>query len=181
MLNFVIRDALPDDLPACLALDHGYETDQVWQMTIQNESSAWRVLFRTERLPRTVEVAQQGDAERMTRVLAARQGFFVACAKEDGSILGYALASCDSVTGHSVVYDLVVGQAFRRRKIGTRLLNVVRRWAVERQAVQLYLHVQTRNFPAIQFCQRQGLSFCGYNDQYFQAGDIAVSFGQSLC
>jgi GNAT superfamily N-acetyltransferase len=180
MLNFIIRDALPDDLPSCLALEHGYETDQVWQMTIQNESSTWRVLFRTERLPRTVEVMQQGDAARMARVLEAQQGFFVACAKEDDAILGYALASCDVVTGHSVVHDLVVGLDFRRRKIGSRLLNVVRRWAAEREAVHLYLHVQTRNFPAIQFCQRQGLGFCGYNDQYFQAGDIAVSFGQSL-
>ncbi|MCS6834525.1 MAG: GNAT family N-acetyltransferase [Anaerolineae bacterium] len=180
MLNFVIRDALPADIAACLTLEHGYETDQVWQMTIQNEGSAWRVLFRTERLPRTVEVDQRGDAERIARVLEAQQGFFVACTKEDDAILGYALASCDRVTGHSVVHELVVGQAFRRRKIGTRLLNVVRRWATERGAVQLCLYVRTHNFPAIQFCQRQGLSFCGYNDQYFQAGDIAVSFGQSL-
>jgi len=180
MLNFIIRDALPADLAACLSLEHGYETDQVWQMTIQNESNAWRVLFRVERLPRTVEVAQQGDEGRMARILQAEQGFFVACAKDDDSILGYALATADTVTGHCVVHDLVVAAAFRRRKIGTRLLNVVRRWATERGAIQLYLHTQTRNVPSILFSQRQGLSFCGYNDQYFQAGDIAVSFGQSL-
>ena len=179
-INFLIRDALADDLESCLALDHSYETETVWQMTIQSESNGWRVSFRPERLPRPIEVQYPISSALLERVLYAQQGFFIACAKDSPTILGYALASYDTILQHANVHSVVVSRPFRGHKIGTRLLNVVKRWAQEQTAQTLYAITQTKNMPAILFCQRGGLSFCGYNDQYFDNGDIAVSFAQSL-
>jgi GNAT superfamily N-acetyltransferase len=76
--------------------------------------------------------------------------------------------------------DLLVSQAYRRRKIGSRLLNVARNWARQHQLIRLTAELQTMNYPGILFCQRAGLSFCGFNDHYFPNQDIAVFFSESL-
>jgi GNAT superfamily N-acetyltransferase len=178
--NFLIRDALADDIQNCLSLDHSYETDSVWQMNIQTESNGWRVTFHPERLPRPIEIHYPSESQQLERVLYAQQGFFVACAKDEPSILGYALASYDNILQHATIHSIVVSRPFRRHKVGIRLLNVIKRWSQEQDANALYCLTQTKNMPAILFCQRSGLSFCGYNDRYFSNGDIAVTFGQTL-
>ena len=63
--SFLIRDGVESDIPHCLKLDTSYETNYVWQMSIQNEGSLFRVTFRTERLPRTMEVIYPSDENRL--------------------------------------------------------------------------------------------------------------------
>ena len=78
------------------------------------------------------------------------------------------------------IRDLVIGREHRGQKLGTKLLNVARRWARIRQIRQIIIETQTKNYPAILFCQNSEFEFCGFNDQYFRNQDIAVFFGQTL-
>jgi GNAT superfamily N-acetyltransferase len=78
------------------------------------------------------------------------------------------------------IHDLVVSQPYRRKRIGSRLLNVARQWARDHHLVQIMAEMQTKNYPGILFCQQAGLEFCGFNDHYFPNQDIAVFFSQTL-
>ena len=40
--------------------------------------------------------------------------------------------------------------------------------------------MQSKNYPAISFAQKQGLAFCGYNDRYYASQDVALFFGMTL-
>jgi hypothetical protein len=69
----MIRDGMASDIPACVALDHTYETEIVWQLHLAAEQGAWRVQFRQERLPRLVEYRYPTSAERLAKFLPPEQ------------------------------------------------------------------------------------------------------------
>lgn len=181
--SFLIRDGVAQDVGACLALDHSYETDVVWQMSVQQAPGTWQVSFKTERLPRTMSVTYPIRPERIVYALQDPQhGFLVAAARDEPEILGYVIVYADVAHGLIQLQDLMVARQYRRRGIGKRLLNIARRWARDQEGsfTQMIAELQTKNFPAIQFYQQHGFTFCGFNDQYFSNQDIAVFFGQGL-
>ena len=176
---FLIRDGLDADLPALLALDHRYETDTVWQMTLRQEDG-WLIGFRTERLPRQIEITYPASVEQFQPFLPDDHCFLVATRRDDSTPLGYLTMRHDAVHQIGFIGDLVVTRPHRRTGIGSRLINVAGLWAKERGVTRLILETQTKNYPAILFIQAIGFTFCGYNDQYFRNRDIAVYFSQSL-
>jgi GNAT superfamily N-acetyltransferase len=178
--NFVIRDGVPDDIDACLYLDHTYETEHVWQMSIQPETLGYRVTFRTERLPRPVEYEYPIERHRLELSFAPDTCLLVACGKNEPEMLGYLTMRHDALYRITIIQTLLVARQYRGRGIGSRLLNIARRWAQERAAQRLLIEIHTKNYPAIQFVQARGLAFCGFNDQYFPKHEIALFFGQSL-
>lgn len=179
-LGFLIRDGLESDTAACLELDLSYSTEFVWQMNILEEGNGWQITFRTERLPRPLETSYPADAARLKLLIEAGECFLVAVNRDQPEILAYLAMRSDLISRTAHVYDLVVARAFRRRHVGTRLLNVARQWARQRQLVRMTIEVQTRNYPGILFCQQSGFQFSGFNDHYLPNQDIAVFFSQSL-
>ncbi len=178
--GLLIRDGCEPDIPACLALEHDYQTDYVWQMSFTQPSGALNIHFKTERLPRTLDAVYPADAQRLRLALAADRCFVVAVSKEDAEMRGYLTMLTDPARRLGFVQDIVVSRPYRRQQIATRLLKAARQWAYEHQLERLQIEVQTRNFPGISFCQSRGFAFCGFNDQYFANQDIAIFFGQSL-
>lgn len=179
-LSFVIRDGHPTDISSCLTLDRSYETEYVWQMVVQEGTGGVGITFRKERLPRRMEVEPPVSERRIKSVLAEKSCFIVATVKDEPETLGYLAMSADHVHRLALAYELVVSRPYRRKRVGTRLLNVARQWAEEHHLSQLLVETQTKNYPSIEFLQASGLSFCGYNDQYFPNQDIALFFGQAL-
>lgn len=179
-VGFLIRDGLESDLAACLNLNANYETEYVWQMSIREDSAFRNVVFKTERLPRTMRVKYAMSERDLRFALPPEQCFLVAVGKTQPETYGYLAMQTDLLHRTGLVFDLVVSEPYRRLHIGTRLLNVARRWASEHGLRRLTLVTQTKNYPAILFCQQMGLSFCGFNDQYFDNQDIAVFFSQTI-
>ena len=179
-MAFLIRDALPNDIAPCLALDHSYETEHVWRMSITTPASGWQVSFQRERLPRRVQATHHVPEIRLHQSLASDMCYLVAETKQDAMILGYLTMRLASTHQLAFVQDIVVGKDFRRAGIGSRMLSIARRWAIEHDAEQLLVETTTRNYPAVNFLQNRGLAFCGFNDQYYRSGDIAIFFGQTL-
>jgi GNAT superfamily N-acetyltransferase len=179
-LGFVIRDGLETDIPACLGLDHHYSTEFVWQMNIEERAGQWNIAFNTQRLPRTLEALYEADEHRLRLALPGEQCFLVAVAKDSPDILGYLTMRHDPVYRAAWIQDVVVSYPYRRRRIGTRLVNIARQWAKEHGLIQVTIENNTQNYPGIAFCQQLGFKFCGFDDQYFPNQDIAVFFSQSL-
>lgn len=179
--KLLIRDAVATDIPYCQNLDNQYETDYVWQMNIFQDVGERRITLKEERLPRTLQTVYPIDVQRLQSSLPDEHCFIVAVNKATPEIMfGFLTMRHERFHNMAIISDIVVDAAYRRRKIGLRLLSIAQQWAVERQINQLMIETQTKNHPAILFCQRAGLTFCGFNDQYFENQDIAVFFGQNL-
>lgn len=177
--QFIVRELRPDaELALCLALDHSYVTEHVWQMDVREEGDETLVRYRTVRLPRFMDVAYPRDRENLSLSWERRDCFLVAAA--DDILLGYVNLRIDAVRTRGWIQDLVVGKSFRRRRIGSALLEQATRWAVLHHIDHLTLEMQTKNYPAIQFAQAQGFVFCGFNDHYYMNQDIAVFFGRNV-
>ena len=178
--RFVVREAKSDaDLQACLTLEHDYNTDHVWQMSIEGNGDALGevdVRFRGVRLPRVVSVSYPRTREALARAWRVRDCFLVA--EAEGVILGYVNMRVDEARGW--VRDLVVGAPFRRRRIGSALLEQAIRWALLHGLSHVTLEMQTKNYPAIQFAQGHGFTFCGFDDRHYDNGDIALFFDKRL-
>jgi GNAT superfamily N-acetyltransferase len=181
--RFVIRDGAADDIPACLALDHTGETDMVLQMQmLQPEPNLWQISLQVERLPRKIDLVIEPNEARLRAALPPDRCFLVAARRlPDGSEpLGYLVMRPDTLDGIAMITDLIVSRPFRRAGIGSRLLNVARRWAREAGIHRLMIATPTKNYPGIRFCQESGLTFCGFNDRYYPNQDIAVFFSQTV-
>jgi len=177
--QFIVRELRSEaELSLCLALDHSYSTDHVWQMDMREEGSDMTIRFRVVRLPRVMAVDYPRDRASLASSWEKRDCFLVAVA--DDLVLGYVNMRVDVAHTKGWIQDLVVGRPFRRRRIGSALLEQVARWAKLRHIDHLTLEMQTKNHPGIVFAQAQGFVFCGFNDHYYTNQDIAVFFGKTL-
>ena len=170
----LVRPAEPRDLAPCEGLDHSCTTDRVWQMDTHKANGAWRVVFRTVRLPREINVDYPRRGDDLLAGWQRRDGFIVAEVDED--VCGYATLATQPEHGLVWVGDLVVDRSFRRRGIGKALLKASAQWGCTQHMIRLTMEVPTKSYPAIQFCLACGLTFSGYNDHYWSSEDIAVFF-----
>ncbi|NDJ77790.1 MAG: GNAT family N-acetyltransferase, partial [Chloroflexi bacterium] len=120
--QFIVRQLRDEaELTFCSQLDHSYTTDYVWQMDMREENEDVFVRFRTVHLPRSMVVSYPRDVQTQRMLWQKRECFLVAVA--DDVLLGYANMHVDATGTRGWVYDLVVGEPFRRRRIGSALLD----------------------------------------------------------
>jgi ribosomal protein S18 acetylase RimI-like enzyme len=181
-----IRPADLADLEACLGLDHSYVTDHVWQMDVQEDETLFTVNFRAVRLPRPVHVKYPRDREALLIGWHHRDCFLVATVEDNDkdektqSIVGYLTMGAQDWHRTGWVADLVVTPEQRRQGIAAQLLQAGKEWAHKAGLKRLVIETQTKNHPAMRFLERQGFSFCGYNDDYYENQDIALFFSLNL-
>jgi len=174
----IVRPAELVDLKACLEMDHSYVTDHVWQMEESERSGEITVTFRTAKLPRFMRVRYPKDYDNLLQSWRRGECFLVA--EEDGGIRGYLDMSVQSWNLTGWINHLTVAKNFRRQGIGTALITKAIAWARQRGLTRLMLEIQTKNYPAICFCQKNGFAFCGFNDRYYTNQDIALFFARSI-
>jgi GNAT superfamily N-acetyltransferase len=194
----LLRSADLTDLGACLALDADSQTDHVWQMDEREENGGRAVRFQTIRLPRVMHVSyprQRDDllaaweggatvlvtAEHPADVgggLALDAGLPGAGPPDEGPprILAYCQLDACAWQGSGWISHLIVDRPHRRRGIATAMLQAGILWARKEGLQRLMVGVQTKNYPAICFCEKNGFAFCGYNDRYYKNRDIALFF-----
>jgi ribosomal protein S18 acetylase RimI-like enzyme len=181
-----IRPAELEDLQACLDLDHSFLTDHVWQMDVQEGKLRVAVNFRTVRLPRPVHVKYPRDRDALLAEWHRRDCFLVATLSEPRGederlpIIGYLTMGDYGWHKTGWIADLVVAPERRRQGVATKLLLAGAVWAREAGLCRLTIETQTKNHPALRFLDRQGFSFCGYNDRYYANQDIALFFSLDL-
>ena len=174
----VIRPAELADLDVCLAFDPTYSTEFVWQMDLNSEDGRVAVTFCTVRLPRSMRVAYPHDRDQLIAGWKRCDGFLIAQKHEQ--MVGYVALRAHTAEGLAWVSDWVVQRTHRRQGVGVALVNEAMQWARSRGLRWLVIETQTKNHPAICFCQKHGFSFCGFNDHYYPNQDIAVFFAHNL-
>lgn len=174
MPEIEIRPAFSSDIPKCMALDHTFMTDFVWQMTIDRSETQTRVSFREVRLPREVHVDYPRNPRKLADTWTERDALLLAEGVK--GIKGYVSLRLGMAPASAWVEDLVVDRKARRAGIGTALILAAQEWCGKRRVNRLTLEMQPKNYPAIQFAHKLGFDFSGYNDQFYRDQEIAIFF-----
>lgn len=177
-LPIAVRPARSSDIDELAAFDHSYSTDYVWQVDVREEKGQVATTFRQARLPRSVRVLYPRDAETLAAVWTHRRLFIVAEVEEQ--VRGYLSVMEGTMIDTGWVAEFAVERKVRRQGIGTALVSSAVDWSRKVGLRRLIVEVQSKNYPAICFCQKHGFAFCGYNDVYFANQDIALFFGMTL-
>ena len=167
-----------DEVRTCAVLDHSYSTDHVWQMDARERAEDVNVSFRRVRLPRTMQVQYPRCLDEL--VFRWKQGDAILVAEDEGRIVGYLDLAIQDDQDAGWARNLAIAPRFRRRGIGTTLLQAAADWLRRRKVNQLLIEMTTKNNPAICLAKKLGFSFCGYNDRYYANHDIAIFFVKSL-
>jgi putative acetyltransferase len=149
-----IRPARPDDAATLVALG----------ASIGREPEAW--LLNTEGW-RSV-----GDERRYLRALKRHPDAAVYVAEENGAIVGRLSIARDPHQSSRHVADLglMVAAGYRRRGIGTALLDQAVAWARDAGVRKLELHVFPWNEPAIRLYDRFGFEREGLRRGHYRRG-----------
>ena len=173
-----LRRAFLEDLNLCAQIDASVETDHVWQMEERSVGTELQIAFRQARLPRPMRVPYLRDLDRLVDDWERDECFLVAA--EGPEVLGFVDVRVQAWDGTGWVHHLVVARRYRRRGIGSRLVQAGAEWARRAGLRRLMLENSTKNYPGLCFCQRLGCSFCGFNDQLHTNQDIVVFFSYPL-
>ncbi len=172
-----IRLANLGDLNACLAIDDSYETEYVWQMEERSSAGDIAIGFHLARLPRPMRVSNIISHDDLLYNFQHGSVLFVA---DDGAVRGYIEVTASEWNQVAHIENFAIAPAYRHKGIGTRLLRAALDWAREKKLRAAMLNTSTKDYPAICFYQKQGFTFCGFNDQLYPNRDIALLFALSL-
>jgi ribosomal protein S18 acetylase RimI-like enzyme len=166
------------DLAACLALEAGYDTDYVWQVTQQEEQGDVVTRLRTVRLPRSMRVRYPAWGEAL--LAHQERGDLILVAAEAAEVRGYVNLQCLLDQSIAWLHHLIIAPPFRRQGIGKALLARAMQDGRQQGMVKIMTTVQSKNYPGINFLQHNGFTFCGYNERYYRNQDIALYFVSGL-
>ncbi|MCA9875358.1 MAG: GNAT family N-acetyltransferase [Anaerolineales bacterium] len=172
------RSAAIADFDQCLAIDHSYETQRIWQMTINQKPEAIGVRFQPLRLPQTTTIAYPYDREELPKRWWEAHWFLVG--EQQSKIEAYATSVLEALRPVAWVQDLAVAPALRRRGYGSELLSAAAQWAKQEEARFLMVAVPMKNDPAMIFLRKNGFTFCGYNEAQYKQRDIDLYFSMKL-
>jgi len=173
-----LRPAQANDVTRLIELDHSYSTEYVWQMDSREESGQSTVAFRQVRLPRSMRVTFARHPGDVSETWSRSEAFLIA--EGEGHLKGYLGLVLGPLADAGWIADFAVDRRWRRQGVGTALFLKALALARELNWRRLIVEMQSKNHPAIAFCQKHGLNFCGYNDQYYANQDIALFFGLTL-
>jgi len=178
MPNIEIRQAVKSEIMEFASINQNYETSHVWQMNRIMEENNVTIGFRETRLPRTVKVDYpypisqlEDEWDKSAVVLEARI---------TDKVVAYLRVKDIPNTRIAWVVDMAVDIRHRRQGIGSSLEVAAYQWAARKHFDHIMIEVQSKNYPAIQFCKKLGYDFCGYNDQYYTNMDIALFFARTV-
>ncbi len=178
--QLIFRDGVDTDIPYCLALDSDFQSEHVWQMTVQESGDDVQISCRKQRLPRHLDSRHVADPQQLEWTLRQNYCFVVVQDQSSNHILGYASMWVDQSSQVAYLQNIVIDRPYRRRSLGSRLVHVARQWASEYRLRQILFEIPTTNFPCIMFARALGFSFCGFNDHHFANREIALFFSLSI-
>ena len=153
--DFVVRPAEPGDAPVLVELGRA----------VGNEPEGWLIADSGWR--------GVADERRYLRSLRRYESAAVFVAEaEDGAIVGRLSIARDShpASRHVADLGLMVAGHYRRRGVGTALLEAAVDWARTLGVLKLELHVFPHNGPAISLYERFGFVQEGYRRNHYRRG-----------
>jgi len=149
-----VRRAAPGDAAALVALAEAVAREEEgWILT----TDAWR---------------SAGDERRYLKAVRSHPDAAVFVAEADGEVVARLSLARDPhpASGHVADLGLMVAAPFRRRGIGSLLLEEAVEWARASRVRKLELHVFPWNGPALALYESFGFEREGYRRDHFARG-----------
>ncbi len=153
----------------------------------------FRVMLRPSRLPRPLAVPAPLTEPELLAIWKKTDFLLIAETtpqtslsetgeeiKISSEIIGYIGLTLDSARHIAWVSSQAVQPNYRRQGVGKALLAEALRFADRNRLRSVMVELQTKNYPAIQFLQKNRFFFCGYNSAYHSTREIALFFGLRL-
>lgn len=93
-----------------------------------------------------------------------KKKFILLVAESEGKLVGYCLAAIENrpkiylLKRRCFVHDLFLSEKYRKIGLGKKFLDIVSKFAFERNVKLLQLNVDCRNVEGIKFYKRQGFT-----------------------
>jgi GNAT superfamily N-acetyltransferase len=147
-------------------------------MEEQEVEDRMTVSFRRAQLPRSMVVRYPGDASELYPDLQREHCFLVA--EELGRVYGYLDLIISGREEEGWIRHMAVQPSFRRRGIGTHLMDVAEEWARDNGLRRIVACLQTKNDPAISLLIQRRYTFHGFIDRHYRNGDIGILYALDL-
>ena len=178
MSDIQLRPTVATDLTRLMGFDHSVTSESVWQLELRREPGQINSVFREVRLPRSIVVSYPHNPFSLAEDWVLKSMMYTALIGTDP--VGYVCMLERGTASVVWVTDLVVDMNYRRKGVGSTLLNAAQDWAASRSHRRMILELQSKNLPAIRLAQKFGYEFSGYNDHYYLNQDVALFFSRSF-
>ena len=178
MSDIQLRPTVATDLTRLMGFDHSVTSESVWQLELRRETGQVISAFREVRLPRSIVVSYPHNPFSLAEDWVLKSMMYTAIIDNDP--VGYICMLERGTASVVWVTDLVVDMNYRRKGVGSTLLNAAQDWATSRAHRRMIIELQSKNLPAIRLAQKFGYEFCGYNDHYYLNQDVALFFSRSF-
>lgn len=158
-------------------LDYSYVTDKHYALYASRGMDGWKFELSLRNLPEAVSKKFQSslfkDHIEEPRVFSV---------KAEGEIIGWMELSLEKWNNRLRIWELLVREDFRRKGIGSKLVNRAVEVAREKRARMIVLETQSCNVSAIGFYLRHGFELIGfdsaaYSNQDIGKGEVRLEFG----
>jgi len=155
------------DEGSAVKLKYLYSTSNYYDVSIRRKAESWTVeltLKPFEKLPeKNFETKLFMQHVEDPKVFAAEL---------DGEQVGWIELGYHKWNNRIRVWELLVKEEFRRRGMGTLLMQHAVEFAKKKGARMLVLETQTCNVPAIEFYLKQGFELIGFDIAAYSNQDI---------
>ncbi len=178
MAEILVRPAVSPDIEVLTRFDHTVRTSRVWQMNQNMGEYEIRTGFKEAELPREMRIQYPHSPEILLSRWKDYSIILVGCI--DNAPVGYLTMSTLFAPEMVWVKDLVINEGWRRKGIGTTLIQAGADWAKARKFFRMTVEMSSKNYPAISMAKKIGFEYSGFNDNYFMNNDIAIFFARYL-
>ncbi len=176
MEKIKIRPAVSPDIELLLKIEHCVKTNCVWQLSQHIDEENRSVNFTESHLPREMRLTYPYSPEMLPERWKNYSELLVAC--NDNTPIGYISLISYFIPNLLWIKDLVVDELYRRKGIGTALMQSGIEWKSARGISRMMMEMSSKNYPAICFARKMGFEFSGFNDFYYSNHDIALFFSK---
>lgn len=176
MPEIEVRTGTVDDFESLSAIEHGYNSEHVWQVNLNATSESAGAVFQRIRLPRRIFVPYPRQRKTIFSKIGQEEDFLIAVLADQS--VGYIKTSKEENAEVARVLDLVVSTPFRRQGIASGLVLAMMEYIRHQNCHTMVLQMQSKNDPAISMAFKLGFYFCGFMDHFFPNNDLSLFFSR---
>jgi ribosomal protein S18 acetylase RimI-like enzyme len=157
-----------------------YSTREYYAVTVLRKKDGWKIKLVLETLPKPIEKRFEGglfqDFVDEPRVFAAEL--------EDKEV-GWIELGFQKWNNRMRIWELLVEEGFRRKGIGTVLMDHAVKLSKKRKARMLVVETQSCNVPAVNFYLKNGFELIGfdvaaYSNEDIERKEVRLEFGLKI-
>lgn len=150
-----------------IKLHYRYLTPAYYDLSIHREVDSWKIALTLK--PFTEPVERVSDSRFYEEFVEEPRAF---AAELDGKQVGWMELGYHKWNNRMRVWEILVKEEYRRRGIGTLLIDHAVKTAKEKRARALVLETQSCNAPVINFYLKYGFELIGFDSTAYSNDDI---------